>query len=187
MSMPSFSAPEPALAPISSRRESWSQGDAVRALLVAVGVGVAIDLSRTAGFNGVAGSLAVLVGVAAFVVVARPNRRTLVWPSLALAVAPWFSFRASPWLIGPDVVAVALFAVLAATGVDGLATTFSQLALRVWSLVPASFRVPGDVLMASRSAFPSTSAERRSARLRGLALAVPMAFVLLSLLVSGVR
>ena len=187
MSTPFFSAPETGITLTPSTRQPWSQGDAIRAFLVAVCVGVAIELSRTAGFNGVAGSLVVLVGVAAFLVVARPTRRTLVWPLLALAVAPWFTFRASPWLIGPDVLAIALFTALAATGVDGLATTFSQLAQRVCSLVPASFRVPGDVLAAGRSAFPTTSVERRNARLRGLALAVPMAFVLLGLLVSGDR
>ncbi len=189
MTTPFFNAPENPTGVTAGRfdshRRPWSQSASRRALAAAGVVGATLEVARGLGLNGLAGSIAIAVSVAALAWIVRPAGASLIWVGFALAFVPWFSLRSSGWLIGPNAIAVGALLALLAGGRDGLATSFSQLGRRMISVVPAVLLMPRELHLAGRAAFPTSSVERRIARLRGATLAVLLAFVLLALLLSG--
>ena len=169
-------------------RGNWTATTAASALLCALAVGVAVDQAMTTNPIGLAGTLAALIAIGGVIVVARPRGSALRWLLMGAALTPWIALRTSPWLIGPDLLAIAALLVLAAASTGRQApSTFLGLLARQTSLAGALVRSPMELTRAARVAFPSGSPQRRATLVRGAALALPLAVAIAALLASGDR
>ena len=150
-------------------------------------VGIVADQWLRTGTFGLAASLTFVVAALAVVRVgglARFESRLLV--ALAALFACWFTMRASPWLLVPDLlVAIGLLGLAASLAVRG--STFD---LGVSELAARAFQ--GLVQLTAGAGFVARPALRARGRLRsaapvirGVAIALPIAAVIAGLLASA--
>lgn len=164
----------------------WDAGSARRCLVAAVVIGVLVDQARVTDPNGLAGTVAVVAALTALLVLARPKGWARLSAVSAIAMSPWLAVRSSPWVLGPDVIAVLGLTTLTVTGPSAV-DTLQSLVRRLWSMVPSAFDTPSEVGSALRAGIPAGSPDHRRGIIRGIALALPVAAVLAALLASGDR
>ncbi len=178
--------PPPPEARIVNRRATvtWPLGQARQCIGAAAVVGIAADQAVATDPIGLAGSVAALAAIVALTTVTRLRGAARMWAALGLAVTPWLSVRASPWLVIPDIVAIgALLALSAAPG--GLPQTFFRSLANVAGIVRASLGVPKELPGLLRAGRRSGVSDNRVGSRWGFALAIPLVTVVVALLASA--
>jgi len=139
------------------------------------------------GIFGLAASLTFLIGAAVLIRVGRVERlESRILVGVAAVFACWFTLRASPWLLWPDLTAaVALLGLAASVAIRG--TTFDLGAAEV-----AARAIQGMVQVAAGFGFVARPVLKTRGRvaaavpvLRGVLIAVPIAALLAGLLASA--
>jgi len=199
MQPPPESVPLPALSPIAgpdTRPRFTSEPQLVikaradyRLALAAVLAAVGLDAAIHVGFSSLAGSSWVVVIAAGLLL----GNRIQGWLSVTLISAAallglTFTVRASPWVITPVGLAIAVLLPLGASvGADrgGLATTFPGLTARLGIVAAHVINAPGMFYFKGESA-PEVRARRWSmAVLRGALFGVPIMLIVGVLLASA--
>lgn len=164
-------------------RSNASAATLVSALLIGL---VADQWLRTGAF-GIGASLTFVLGALVVVWIGGLERfESRVLVALAAVFASWFTLRASPWLLAPDLlVAISLLGLAASIAVRG-----SLLDLGVSEVGARAFQVL--VQMVAGAAFVAMPALRARGRLsaaapliRGMLIAAPIAALLAALLASA--
>lgn len=154
---------------------------------LAAAVGGALDIAVRAGAIGLAATLLVVVAAVGLVIsgrLANPQARALA--ALVPLFGVWLTIRTSPWLIGPDVIAVVVLLALAASYAGGGSVfdlTLPGAAARAFAAALHGLFAPA---FAWRPVAARRPAEGRSAPfVRGVLLAVPVVIILGALLRSA--
>lgn len=178
--------PERAARPAAAHQEPPSRWAVPAVVLGAVGTDLAMwttgpGLAWTIGATSAA--IAVLVG-------ARPRRpAALVLLATVPVLAIWCTIRTSPWLIGPDIVAINLCLILGADLAGRgrwLDQSFARVVARVVLLAEDAWSAAPWILPTVRRS-PSPDRPRRNWApiIGGLAIGVPLVLVLAALLASA--
>ena len=153
----------------------------------AIIVGLAADQALRVGAFGVGASVTLLVGCASLIGVGRLSRveaRALVIAAALFAV--WLTFRASPWLVWPDLLAtVGLMGLAASFAVPGSLRNLGAAELGA-RMVQAAVHISAGAGFAVRPVLRARSRARAAVPVaRGLLIASPIAIVIGALLASA--
>lgn len=181
--LPVFSAPASLKSP--PKYLAWDRRTALRALLAALSVGVAIDQALQTDIVGAAGTVMVVVAAVALLVVRPRNRLRASWLAMVIVLAPWLSIRTSPWLIGPTIITLMVLFVLAANADQRLPATFPALAQGIAEVAATGVDTPREAVGAVACGIPRDTTQQIRSSLTGIAMASTLAVVLLILLASG--
>lgn len=147
-----------------------------RIVLAAVAGAVAFDIAARVGIASGAATAAIAVIAAGLMLSGRVHGLT---GRILISAAPLFglllAFRASPWVIVPTTIAVAVVLMLGVShGADGsaLAGTFTALATRMWLVLGHLVIAPG--MFRPESEVPNAAKHHSLAVARGLLLGVPV-------------
>ena len=150
-------------------------------------IGLVADQSIRTGVFGLAASVVLLIGAAVLVRVGRLERlESRVLAGTAALFACWFTVRASPWLLWPDLVAaLGLLGLAASLGVRGSifdlgAAELGARAIQASVQVAAGFGFVAKPLHKARGRMASAVPFAR-----GVLIAVPIAALLAGLLASA--
>jgi len=182
--LPVTGAPAPVPAWANARVRSNATLTALGSVLI---IGVMADQWLRTGTFGLAATLTFLIGAAAVIRVGgleRRESRALV--AVAALFACWFTLRASPWLLLPDLlVAISLLGFAASVAVRGSIFDLgvSELAARS---VQAVIQIAVGAGFVARPALQARGRLRSAAPLiRGVLIALPIAALLAALLASA--
>src|SRR5580658_1117280 len=173
--------PNPRL-PVRSRADG-------RLVITAVAVGACFDLAVHSGVATIASTVLVLVAAAALLLGGRIRGRTSKVMIVAAALfGLTFTFRASPWVIIPAAVAVAVLLLIGTSlGADGggLAGTFPALGSRVAVVFGHLIYAPGMFYYTGASAQETNARKWGAGVLRGVLIGVPIMLIIGLLLASA--
>ena len=150
-------------------------------------IGLLADQALRTGKFGVALSLTFLIGAVAMIWVGRLHRtEARIFVATAAVFACWFTFRASPWLLWPDLLAaLALLGLAASFAVRGSAYDLGAAELAARSAQAFIQVVAGAGFVARPVIRARGRVTRAVPLLRGLLIAVPIAALLAGLLASA--
>lgn len=160
-------------------------------IVVAVAAGaLAMAVVWRTSLVAVAGSVLVVTLAAGLLLGGRPlarSARHLL--AAAVVVGAFLAVRTSPWVLGPDLLAVVALLVAGATVARG--GRLSDVALgraadRIVELIGRTVTVPAFLVRCTRRGAPTDAVRlQRRARVRGAALAIPASLAVVVLLASG--
>jgi len=160
-----------------------------RIVLAAVAGGACFDLAARNGIASVAATVWIAVTAAGLMLMRRVRGLT---GRLMIGTAPLFglllTLRASPWVIVPTTLAVALVLLLGASyGADssGLNDTLAALGTRIWLVLGHLVLAPGMLLPIAEPPSRGIASKRAMAITRGFVLGVPVVLVVGLLLSSA--
>jgi len=161
-----------------------------RIVAAAVAGAIATAVVWRLSIDAVAGSVLVATLAAGLLLGGRPlTRRARLVLVAAVVVGLFLSFRTSPWVLGPDLVAVVALLVTGATVARGGRLSdvgLGRAADRLVELLGRTVTVPAFLLHCTRRGAPTDAVRlQRRARARGAALAIPASFAVVVLLASG--
>jgi hypothetical protein len=102
-----------------------------------------------------------------------------------MALAPWLILRTSPWLIGPNLMAIVVLFVLAASPRAQTLQTFPALGRRALDVGSATLDAPLQMIAAAATLAPTDAKQQLRRSIKGLAIATAIGAVLVGLLASA--
>lgn len=177
--------------PTSTRRAfhrpfvAWTKTTARRALAAAAVVGVGVDQVFNTTVVGLAGTVTIVIAAVGLLAVLPITRGRSALILMVVALAPWLTIRASPWLSAPTVLGCLTLLGLAARSPGRRLDRFIDLGATGIDAIEAFVNTPVQLYQAITAATPAGTRSQVRRTLPALVVGVSLGLVLIALLASG--